>query len=95
MKHGRYPYDWDEQGRTGFRVGYCDCGQKIVIPIAEAEIIATRFGGQIEKFYDKFRELEKPKQTLRQYLIEFLGGQEKQELSEQTLHSPSEVYYRK
>lgn len=96
MKPGNYPYDWDSEGRTGYRVGYCDCGAKIVIPIQEAEIIAEVFARETEKFYDKFREMAKPKKSFRQYLIEKLGGQMTGSTEFGTqIHQPSDVYYRK
>lgn len=64
----------DGKGHFGFLVGYVDenvqVGEKILIPISTAKEVACRFAGDLEDFRQRF----KPKETLRQRIIRWLGG---------------------
>lgn len=71
----RFPID-EEDGTVGYKIGYCPCGEKILIRISDAKLIANNFASMLPGYYewlDKIKDI-KPTLNFKTKLIKFLGG---------------------
>lgn len=77
LDEGNYPLHQDSQGNFGFLLGYIDkdtiLGDKIIIPMTQAKDFAEKMGFSLADFNERFKSYG-PKKSLRQRLIEWLGG---------------------
>lgn len=78
LKKGSYLLHSDRAGNFGFMIGYIPenvfTGDKILLPLTEAEDFARCLGCGLESFYERFEPKEKPKEKLRRWLVGLLGG---------------------
>lgn len=71
----RFPID-EENGQIGFKIGYCPCGEKVLIKSSDAKLIANNFATILpayEEYLNKIKDI-KPILPFKLRIIKALGG---------------------
>lgn len=63
----------EETGVYGYPLGYCDCGQRLLIRTLDMRDICNRFGWSLTEYEEAKKRLQ-PKPPFRHRIIKFLGG---------------------
>ena len=83
LKQGNFPLHQDKNGDFGFLIGYMQDGEKVLIKISDAEMVANAFASELHGFHKKFKQV-KPHVPLKKKLaIWLLSKKEVRELEEQ------------
>lgn len=96
LKPGSFPLVVGKDGRMGYKLGWCDCGckEEIVIALGDWSDFSEGINESQQKAFSIIESL-KPKRTLREWLIEKLGGYSSIPEKDKSLIYSENRYFRK